>query len=357
MAEEQSGQERTEEATPRRKQEARKKGTVARSVDLNGAIGLLVVAMMGPQVAAGIAQALLQAVGTNIAKMPRDISPATVIGQAQMMASPAAMAALPLALCLCAVGLASNFGQVGFVLSGEPLKPSFEKVNPFTGLKRMFSRRAVVEGLKATAKLALFSWIAINALQQDWDKLIGIGALPPQAAAGVLGGVIHNILLRIAIVWLVISAGDYFFQRKEVDKQIKMTKAELKREMREQEGSPEIKMAQHQRRRRLLKGGMVNKIKEADVLVTNPTHFAVALKYDRSKMHAPIVLAKGQDMLALKMREIAADNRVPTVENKPLARALYAQCEAGDYVPRDLFGPVAEVLAYVMKSTQRTRQR
>lgn len=355
MADHSSAQERTEEATPRRKQEARKKGTVAKSTDLNGALALLTIAMLGPNVAGKLAEVILTSIHSNVAKMPRDISPATVLIQTQNMAVPALSAALPLALGLCAVGLASNFGQVGFVLSGESLKPSFEKINPATGLKRMFSRRAVVEGLKATARLFIFSWIAYAVLQQDWEKLVGIGMMAPTAAAGILGGVIHKLILRVAIVWLVIAGFDYFFQRKEVDKQIKMTKDELKREMREQEGSPEVKQAQFQRRRKLMKGGMVKKLKEADVLITNPTHFAVAVKYDRSKMHAPVVLAKGQDLLALRMRELAADLKVPMVENKPLARALYAQCEAGDYIPRDLFGPVAEVLAYVYKSAQRTR--
>jgi flagellar biosynthetic protein FlhB len=135
-----------------------------------------------------------------------------------------------------------------------------------------------------------------------------------------------------------------------------MTKQELKQEMKEQEGSPEIKSAQFQKRRQLLKGGMAKQLREADVLVTNPTHFAVAIKYERSKMHAPMVLAKGQDHLALKMREIAAGLDLPIVENKPLARALYAQCEAGDYVPRDMFGPVAEVLAYVYKTIKSRRK-
>ncbi|MBX3110801.1 MAG: EscU/YscU/HrcU family type III secretion system export apparatus switch protein [Fimbriimonadaceae bacterium] len=356
MADNASAQERTEEATPRRKQEARKKGTVARSTDLNGALAMLTLAMLGPGVAAKLAEAILTSIQSNVAKMPREISPATVIIQTQSMAVPALSAAMPLALGLCAVGLASNFSQVGFVLSGEPLKPSFDKVNPLTGFKRLFSRRAVVEGLKAVAKMCLFSWIAYVVLQQDWDKLLGIGGMAPAVAAGVLGEVVHKLVMRIAVVWLVIAGFDYFFQRKEVDKQIKMTKDELKREMREQEGSPEVKQAQYQRRRKLLKGGMVAKLKEADVLITNPTHFAVAIKYERSQMHAPVVLAKGQDLMALRMRELAADLRLPTVENKPLARALYAQCEAGDFVPRDLFGPVAEVLAYVYKSTQRTKK-
>ncbi|MDI9639343.1 EscU/YscU/HrcU family type III secretion system export apparatus switch protein [Geitlerinema splendidum] len=223
------------------------------------------------------------------------------------------------------------------------------------GFKRVFSRRGLVEGLKAMAKMAIFGWIAYSIIAKEWASLVGIAWLSPAGAAAVIGGLLHAIFVRIALVWLVIAALDYFFQRKEVDKQIKMTKDELKREMKEQEGSPEIKSAMYQKRRKLLKGGMATKVKEADVIITNPTHFAVAVKYHRNSMHAPQVIAKGQDYLALKIREIAEQVGTPIVENKPLARALYAQCEPGDPIPRDLFMPVAEVLAYVYKSTKRSR--
>jgi flagellar biosynthesis protein FlhB len=186
--------------------------------------------------------------------------------------------------------------------------------------------------------------------------LVGLGRLGAPQAAAVIGGLAHTVLLRVGIVWLVIAAVDYFFQRKEVDKQLMMTKDELKREMKEQEGSPEVKAAQYRRRRQLAKGSLASKLKSADVVVTNPTHFAVAIAYERSKMHAPMVVAKGQDYLALRIREFAKDLEVPVVENPPLARQLYRTCEVGDPVPRDLFGPVAEVLAYVYQTLRRVKR-
>lgn len=352
MAEQSSG-ERTEDPTPRRKQEARKKGTVAKSTDLVGAIGLLAAALVIPSVVSGIGTALRGGLAQTLGEVPTQLSPVTIVGFTSEVATPLILACLPLMLTLLVVGLLVNFGQVGFVLSGESLKPSFAKINPGAGFKRVFSRRSTMEGAKAMAKLAIFSYVVYAAVHSEWANIVALGEVEPTASAGLLGQILHTILVRVALVWLVIATIDYIFQRKEVDKQIKMTKDELKREMKEQEGSPEVKAAQYQRRRKILKGGMAKTLQEADVLITNPTHFAVAIKYKRNEMHAPMVLAKGQDYLALKMREIAEMHGVPMVENKPLARGLYKACEAGDFIPREFFGPVAEVLAYILKSTKR----
>jgi flagellar biosynthesis protein FlhB len=270
---------------------------------------------------------------------------------------PGLIAIGPLVLCLMVVGLAVNFAQVGFVLSAEAMKPSWEKVNPFSGFKRLFSARTTFEGVKAVLKLFLFSWIAYAAVMGQWSELANLSYLPPSQAAAKVGAVVHTVLVRIAAVWLVLAVADYIFQRKQLDKQLRMTKDELKREMKEQEGSPEIKAAMFHRRRKLLRGGLAKRMKEADVVVTNPTHFAVALKYKRNEHHAPVVVAKGQDYLALKIREIAGQEDVPIVENPPLARALYKNCEVGDFIPRDMFGAVAEVLAYVYKSVKGARSR
>lgn len=355
MAEQSSG-EKTEEATPRRRQEARRKGTVAKSTDVAGALALLVMALMIGPVMSWLAQTLLASMSTGISRMPREVSYAAIVQYAQGLFVPAFLASMPLILAIMAVGVAANFAQVGFVLSAEPMNPTWDKMNPINGVKRLFSARTAFEGVKSVAKMVLFGWIAYSVVAAEWNRLVGMAWLTPAQAAGVLGQTSHTIMMRIAIAWLVIAALDYFFQRKQTDKQLRMTKDELRREMKEQEGSPEVKAARMQRARRLARGGLAQKLREADVLVTNPTHFAVAIKYERSKMHAPVVLAKGADLLALRMREIAKDIDLPIVENKPLARRLYKLCEAGDFVPRDLFGPVAEVLAYVYKTVKRVRE-
>lgn len=312
---------------------------------------------MIPSVMSGLGHGLRSAFSDGLAQLPTEVSTTSVMRFAADFQAPALLAILPLFLVLMIVGLASGFGQVGFVLSAEPMQPKWEKINPATGLKRIFSMRSTFEGVKALAKMVLFGLIVYVTIRAHWADIVSMSWMPARQALGLTGQILHDILIRVAIVWLVIAVADYIFQRMQIEKQLKMTKDELKREMREMEGSPELKMAQSQRRRKLLKGGMATKLKTADVLITNPTHFAIAITYDRSKMHAPMVLAKGQDFLALRMKQIAKDLKVPIVENKPLARALYRQCEAGDYVPRDLFGPVAEVLAYVYKTFQRVRGR
>lgn len=356
MAEQPAG-ERTEEATPRKRQEARKKGSVAKSADLAGASSLLVCALMLPGVIDRLATGLFDSVHSSIVQPSHEIDFSRVMSVFGALLYPALVAIGPLVMCLMVVGLATNFAQVGFVLSGESMKPSWEKVNPLAGFKRLFSMRTTFEGVKATFKLFLFAWIAYVAIRGQWADLANLSYLPPSQAAAKIGLVMHSILVRIAVVWLALAIVDYIFQRKQLDKQLRMTKDELKREMKEQEGSPEIKAAMYHRRRKLLKGGLVSRMREADLVVTNPTHFAVALKYRRNEHHAPMVVAKGQDYLALKIREIAGQEDVPIVENPPLARALYKQCEVGDFIPRDMFAAVAEVLAYVYKSVKKAKAR
>lgn len=355
MAEQPAG-ERTEEATPRKRQEARKKGTVAKSADLAGAVSLFVAAFMLPGILSALGSGVFTTLNSSIIEAPREISASSVMGYFSALLYPALLALAPLVLVLMAVGLVTNFAQVGFVLSGEAMKPSFEKINPLAGFKRLFSARTSFEGIKAVFKMLLFSWIAYAAVSSEWTQLIGLVYLPPAQATLIIGRVMHTILLRIATVWLALAVADYIFQRKQLDKQLRMTKDELKREMKEQEGSPEIKAALFHKRRKLLKGGLATRLREADLIVTNPTHFAVALKYKRNEMHAPMVIAKGQDYLALKIRELGRDLDVPIVEDPPLARALYKQCEVGDFIPRDLFGAVAEVLAYVYKSVKSAKK-
>ena len=353
---EEQGQERTEDATPRRKEEARKRGTVAKSVDVTGALTLLAAGALAPMLVSGVGGSIWGGMHRLWTRPPTTLDAQSAGAAFWAMAMPSMIAGFPLLLCLTGVGVASQFAQVGFTLSAEPMKPTFDKINLFQGFKRVFSIRMLVEGAKALAKMTLFGWLAYSAISADWGKLVTLSSLTPPHAAELVAGILQSILMRVGFVWLIIAGFDYFFQRKNVAKQLKMTKQDLKQEMKDQEGSPEVKGAMARKRQKLLKGGLAKKIRESDVIVTNPTHFAVALKYDRSSMHAPMVIAKGQDYLALKMREIAEAEGVPRVENRALARALYKQCEAGDYVPRDLFNPVAEVLAFVFRTAKKTRQ-
>lgn len=351
---EQAG-ERTEEATTRRRQDARRKGTVAKSMDLNGAVAIVLVAVVGPALVGALGTGMLQSMGFALREAPLGAAPAEIGRFALGVLAPVGPILLVLMGLLMVVGVAVNFAQVGFTLSGEAMMPTLAKLDPFQGVKRLLSARALVEGLKAALKTAIFAWIAYSAIVGSWPELIGLSWLEPLGAIATVGKVTYGIVLKIAGVWIALAALDYFFQRKQVDKQLRMTKQEVKQEFKESETSPELKSAMMQRRRKLGKMRLGDAVRQADVVITNPQHFAVAIAYEPGKEHAPKVVAKGQDYLAARIRELAKEAKVPLVPNPPLARALYRQCEVGDFVPRDLFQPVAEVLAYVYQTLRRVR--
>ncbi len=348
-----SGQERTESATPRRRQQARKKGTVAKSNDLTGSIVLMALILVLPSAIGKIGEGLMQSMTSSFSDIPSEIRPETLGFYCLRLAQPALLGLGLIIGTALVLGLAVNFGQVGFVMSGEALTPSFSKINPANGLKRMFSFSATFEGLKASAKCGVFIYLGWSVISSSWPELVQMSSMTPTHSMAAIGSLIKSISLRIALVWLVLAALDYFVQRKQVEKQLRMTKEEVKQEMKEAETSPELRAAQAARRRKLSKGRMKDAVKTADVIVTNPTHFAVAIKYDPNTSHAPIVVAKGADFLAAKIREVAGENRVPIVPNPPLARALYKKCEVGDVVPRELFQAVAEVLAFVYRAIKK----
>ncbi len=355
MASSDSG-EKTEDPTPKRRMDARRKGTVAKSTDLTGAIVLLAVGLAIPSAAGQLSSGLLLAFQRGMTIVPTEFSNASLMDSVWTIARPGMLAFLMIVGVAMVAGLGASFAQVGFVLSAESLQPSLAKLNPLEGFKRLLSFRSVFEGIKALAKGLLFGFVAFSVIAANWNLVASLGYLSAAESATIVGHIAHTILMRVALIWLVIGFIDYGFQRKQIEKQLKMTKDELRREMKEQEGSPELKGERMRRARKLTKGRMADKIRTADVIVTNPTHFSVAIKYNRSEMHAPMVVAKGQDYLALRIREMAKEHRIPIVPNPPLARALYKQCEVGDFVPRDQFAAVAEILAYVYKVLSATKK-
>lgn len=336
--------------------DARRKGTVAKSVDLNGAVVLLALLLTMPFVVSRMGAGFAQSMSIGFRSVPQDVTLQNLGAHVWMLVQPALMPLLVLMAVAMATGLVCNFAQVGFVLSAESLSPKLEKINPMAGLKRLFSMSAQFDGLKAAFKCFLFIYLAWSSVQAQWPELVGLAWKHPLGALATVGGLLTSIFWKVGIAWLFLAAIDYFYQRRRVNKQLMMTKQELKQEMKESEQSPELKSAMAQRRRRLAKGRMMDAVPKADVIITNPTHFSIAVQYEHGKMHAPIVVAKGQDYLALKIREVAAEHRIPIIPNPPLARALYKQCEIGDAVPRELFQAVAEVLAHVYRTLNRLRQ-
>lgn len=344
-----TSQERTEEATPRRRQQARRKGTVAKSQDLTGAVVAVALLIALPPALGNLGVSFKDSLREGWSSMPQTVDPQAIGGYLATSVAKPLYAFLPIVLTALVAGLAINFAQVGFVFSTEAMAPSLAKVNPLEGIKRMLSFRATLEGFKAFAKAVLFGWIAYSVVQGNYPQLLSLSWVEPSTSLGLVGSVLREIGLKVAFCWLAIAVGDYLYQRKNTDKQLRMTKEELKQEMKEMEGSPELKAAIAQRRRKLTRR-MMESVKTADAIITNPTHFSVAIKYDPATMHAPQVVAKGMDLVALRIREVAGEHRVPIVPNPPLARQLFKKCEVGDPVPRELFQAVAEVLAYVYRT-------
>lgn len=352
---EQPGQERTEEATPKRRLEARRKGTVARSVELTSSLVLMALLIALPLSITLLGRGFVNGFNTGMTTMPGDFSAASIMRYCMTVAQPC-LAGLGLIMGVAMVlGVASNVAQVGFVISGEALIPNFAKLSPIEGFKRLLSGNAVFDAGKALLKSMLFGVLAYSAVRASWGDLLGLGMLSAPAGLSMTGTIARALAFRVVALWLAIAAADYLWQRQRVNKMLRMTKDEVKQEMRQQEQSPEVRGAMARKRRQMARGRMMQNLKKADVVITNPTHYAVALMYDQQRQTAPIVVAKGADLLAARIREVAKEHEVPIVPNPPLARALYRQCELGDTIPRELFQPVAEVLAYVYKTIKKVR--
>jgi flagellar biosynthesis protein FlhB len=354
MAESSAG-ERTEEATPRKRQQARKRGSVVKSVDLNGAliIGAMLIAL--PGLGSKMVGEMMASFKLGMTHIP------TTMDQASMGRFVGEVAGGPLAAfgilmgIILGVGVFANLAQVGFLLAGENLKPQWQRIDPMQGFKRMFGKHAAMEGFKAVIKTALFGYLAYGAIQAHQNEILGLAWKDAAETGRVIGATMTTIGMRVGLAWLVLAGIDYFFQRKMFDKNLMMTKDEVKQEFKETEQSPEMRMAMMRARSRMKKGRLLDAVKSADLILTNPTHFSVALKYEPGKMHAPQVVAKGQDLVAFRIREIAKENGIPIVPNPPLARQIYKQCETGDFVPRELFQAVAEVLAFVYRTVRHMR--
>ncbi len=351
-----SAGERTEQPTDRRKREARKKGTVTKSTDLIGALVWLALLIAIPAIFRMGYLGFNQGFHAAVATSSTELSMAGIHRVVRSALFPVLPALAMLMSVAMVIGVAGNVAQVGFAFSPEAMKPSFQKLNPMNGFKRLFGKPALFDAFKSIVKLFLFSFLVYSSLLTHWERLGMLWTLTPAGSFSVIGEVARTICLRVGIAWLVLAAVDYMFQRQQVLKQLKMTKEEVKQEYKDAETSPELKGAMARRRRQIMRMRTSQAVKSADVIITNPTHFAVAIQYDAAKNHAPVVVAKGVDHLALKIREMAAEAKVPVVENVPLARALYKQCEIGDFVPRELFAGVAEVLAFVYRSVKKVRR-
>jgi flagellar biosynthetic protein FlhB len=343
--------DKTEKPTPKRLDEARKKGNVAKSTDLNGAV-VLTVGLFTLLVTGGSLVGHVQQVMTTSLAQLQDPSVVSVGGIGRVLADTGKqvlLACAPVALACMAAAVAVNIAQVGVPrLSLEGIKPQPKKINPVSGFKNIYGPNALVEGAKSILKVGVVAVIVAMTLLPQLGTLGSLVGIEPIQLTGKLIDTIAALAKRAAVAYLLIGLGDFAWQKRRHVKSLKMDKQEVKDEAKQQELPAEVKGAIRRRQLSAARARMMTAVPTADVVVTNPTHFAVALKYD-GKAPAPEVVAKGQDLVALKIREIAADHRVPVVENKPLARSLHASVEVGQPVPEELYEAVAQVLAYVYR--------
>lgn len=348
--------ERTERATPYKRQEARKKGQVAHSQDLTGAVGFLAV-ILGMRFFGG------QVVGALLGLMSTAFSDGTLLaarGQMDWNGFGGSVTALifalaPVLLAGMAFAVVVAYFQVGPMFNVSALLPDFGRLNPIAGAGRMFSPRSFAELLKSIVKMIVLGVSVYMALRGISGELGALMATDVSVVFASLASGASSILMDAGVAFLALSIGDYVFQRFDTERNLRMSKEDVKEETKSNEGSPQMKRKMRERGRAIARRRMLRKVAQADVVVVNPTHYAVALAYDGARMHAPQVLAKGVDEFALRIRGEAETHRVPIVENPAVARALYDLVEVDGYVPGELFQAVAEVLAYVYRLKNRVQ--
>jgi flagellar biosynthesis protein FlhB len=352
-----AGEERTEKATPKRREEARKRGDVAHSSDLSGALvllaGVMTIALLGPHIAESVGN-FMRAVIADTSHPQSAFSAAGLKELFKAAIDTVALTAGPIAgACL----LAAVLGGVA-QLRGRPSlqapKVDFKRISPLAGAKKIFGPNAFFETGKAVGKVAAVGAVAAISLLPDVSGLAAKVGIPPLSLGALSGQAALSVAERAGLAYLLIGLLDYAWQWRKHERDLRMTKQEVREEARQQNVSNEVKQALRRRQMQAAKARMMAAVPDADVVITNPTHFAVALKYDGSKP-APEVIAKGQDFIAAQIRKVASENEVPIVPDPPLARALHSSCEIGQVVPAELYVAVAKVLAFVYRLAGRAR--
>jgi flagellar biosynthetic protein FlhB len=351
MAEEASG-EKVFPASARKRREARKKGQVAKSPELTSALvmmGLVVAVRMATTngiVFNDLSSNLHNSFAFNPSQTTLNLT--TIREWQRSIAFEIAQLVGPAMAVALVIALISNIAQVGLVITPEALVPDMNRVNPANAFKRMFSVRGTVELVKGILKICLIGWISYSTLRDNIPSIVNSLGEPFVPFIGAVGDLVWSLGIHVTSALLILAALDYGYQRYDFEKTMKMTRDEMKQEMKQSDGDPFIKQRIRQKQRQMAQKRMMQEVPTATVVVTNPTHFAVALRYDKA-MGAPKVVARGQDLIALRIKEIAKENGVPTVENRPVARALFNDVRLGAEIPGHLYQAVAEILAFVYK--------
>lgn len=345
------GGEKTEEATPKKLEDARKEGQVAKSTELVTAVALLALFGSLKIFISYISGSFIDAFSlyyNSIETYSRGVfnsNYATAYIRSAM--SDTVFACLPIFAVAIVCVIMVNVLQVKWKPTGKPLTPKFSKLNPINGFKRMFSLDKLVELVKSIIKIGLIGYIAYSTLVDSVPIVNILYDIDLREAIALIGDLVINFGLKCSLIYLLVGVADFMYQKFKFAKDMRMTKQEIKEEYKQTEGDPKIKGQIRQKMREASQRRMMKKLPEADVVITNPTHLACAIKYDKEEAEAPVLIAKGADYLAKKIRELAAEYDIPIVENKPLARMLYHNVEPDEQIPQELYQMTAEVLAYV----------
>lgn len=341
--------EKTEKATPKRRREARQKGQVLQSKEINSAFVLLVVFLSINLIYKYWFKEMYRFYNkildyTTSANSIYNLKNVTLIMNESIWTI--LKLALPLLLISMVVGLICSYMQVGFLFTTKPLAIKFDKLNPINGFKRMFSMKSIVELIKALLKVTILIYATASYLIKEYSNIINVFDMDIEQSMAYMWNVVLHISVRSAFILLFLAILDYVYKHWEFEKQLKMSKQEVKEEYKQTEGDPQIKSKIKEKQRQIAMRRMMQDIPKADVVITNPTHIAVALAYNEADA-APKVIAKGQDLIAQNIKRIASNNDIPLFENKPLARQLFYTVDIGEFIPPDLYHAVAEALAYI----------
>lgn len=354
FAKEGMGGERTEPATQKKLSDARKKGQVAKSREIANGFGLLALFLILKFWVGHMGIQLLEIFNNMYSKIPdMVVFPSGNLPQAEVnilfrqMLLEVLIIVGPILVIGVAIAFICDLAQVKWRPTTKPLKPKFSKLNPINGFKKFFSLNALVELVKSALKILLIGYVCYSYLKDKWVILFNLYDVTLMQALQLVAKTVTDLGIRVAAFYLLIAFADYVYQKVKFKNDMKMSKQEVKEEFKQQEGDPQVKGKIRQKMRETSMKRMMQSLPQADVVITNPTHYAVAIKYDPEVADAPVVIAKGEDYLAARIKEVARENKIEIVENKPLARMLYANVDIGQVVPPELYQAVAEVLAFV----------
>lgn len=348
MAEESpTGGERTEDATDKRRADFREKGQVAQSKEVQSAMLFTLMLLFWVfylptfwHELSSLITSLLQSVGEFT------ITQATTLQVAQFLVKHVGLLILPVLILSAVVGVLSSYMQVGWIFTTKPLIPDLQKLDPIQGSKKFFSIKSLVDMIKSFWKVILIGYVAYSTIIDKFDEALLLPDTSPEIAVLFLAKTAALLFAKVCATLILIAFIDFLYVKWEMEQKMKMSKQELKEEHKESEGDAQIKSRIRSIQMDMARKRMMTEVPEADVVITNPTHYAVAVKYDSDQMDAPIILAKGMDKVALKIKEIARDNEIPIIENPPVARLLH-KIELGAHIPEEMFKAVAEILAHV----------